>query len=62
MIKSYLKIAWRNLLRHKGYSFINVLLKAIPKLRSPSRTRSFSPKQWSASISAKKIRSAKFSS
>jgi len=25
MIKSYLKIAWRNLLRNKGYSFINIM-------------------------------------
>jgi predicted permease len=24
MIKNYLKIAWRNLIRHKGYSFINI--------------------------------------
>nr|PZN50240.1 MAG: hypothetical protein DIU61_15545 [Bacteroidota bacterium] len=24
MYKSYLKIAWRNLLRTKGYSFINI--------------------------------------
>jgi putative ABC transport system permease protein len=24
MIKNYLKIAWRNIIRHKGYSFINV--------------------------------------
>ena len=24
MIKSYFKIAWRNLLRNKGYSFINI--------------------------------------
>ena len=24
MIKNYVKVAWRNLLRHKGYSFINI--------------------------------------
>ena len=24
MIKNYLKIAWRNIVRHKGYSFINI--------------------------------------
>jgi putative ABC transport system permease protein len=24
MIKSYLKIAWRNLIRHKSFSFINI--------------------------------------
>lgn len=24
MIKNYFKIAWRNLLRNKGYSFINI--------------------------------------
>src|SRR5882762_1710192 len=24
MLKSYFKIGWRNLLRHKGYSFINI--------------------------------------
>jgi len=24
MLKSYLKIAWRNIVRHKGYSFINI--------------------------------------
>ena len=25
MIKNYLSVAWRNLLKHKGYSFINIL-------------------------------------
>ena len=29
MIKSYLKIAWRNLLKHKSFSFINILGLAI---------------------------------
>src|SRR5688572_26525864 len=29
MIKSYLKIAWRNLLRHKTFSFINIFGLAI---------------------------------
>jgi len=24
MLRNYLKVAWRNLLRHKGYSFINI--------------------------------------
>ena len=24
MIKNYLKIAWRNLVKHKGYSILNV--------------------------------------
>jgi putative ABC transport system permease protein len=29
MIQNYLKIAWRNLLKHKGFSFINILGLAI---------------------------------
>lgn len=29
MIKNYFKIAWRNILRHKGYSGINILGLAI---------------------------------
>jgi len=29
MIKNYLKIAWRNILRHKGYSGINIVGLAI---------------------------------
>ena len=29
MIKNYLKIAWRNLLKHKSFSFINILGLAI---------------------------------
>lgn len=29
MLKNYLKIAWRNLLKYKGYSFINVLGLAV---------------------------------
>lgn len=29
MIKNYLKVAWRNLLKHKGFSFINILGLAI---------------------------------
>ncbi|TFG74548.1 MAG: ABC transporter permease, partial [Chrysiogenales bacterium] len=29
MIKNYLKIAWRNIVRHKGYSFINIFGLAV---------------------------------
>jgi hypothetical protein len=29
MFKNYLKIAWRNIARHKGYSFINIFGLAI---------------------------------
>ncbi|TFG78471.1 MAG: hypothetical protein E4H23_07780 [Chrysiogenales bacterium] len=29
MLKSYLKIAWRNIVRHKGYSFINIFGLAV---------------------------------
>jgi putative ABC transport system permease protein len=29
MIQNYLKIAWRNLLKHKSFSFINILGLAI---------------------------------
>ena len=29
MFKNYLKIAWRNIVRHKGYSFINIFGLAV---------------------------------
>ncbi len=29
MFKNYLKVAWRNIVRHKGYSFINILGLAV---------------------------------
>jgi len=28
MFRNYLKVAFRNLIRHKGYSFINILALA----------------------------------
>ncbi len=29
VFKNYLKVAWRNLTRHKGYSFINIFGLAV---------------------------------
>lgn len=29
VFKNYLKVAWRNLVRHKGYSFINIFGLAV---------------------------------